>query len=202
MSDIEIRPVRPTEHAHAGEIVVEAYLQLGRIDDRYEASIADVGGRVAAGAEVLVAVHDGRVVGSVTYAELGNPAFEGHGMGDATFRMLGVDPAAQGLGAGRALVEACIARARASGRHRISIYSMVWMPGAHALYRSLGFERRPDRDVEFPGGAGWAFQLPLTEDADAAFPPPRAQSAELPWFEDVWDGWAEEARAWSAATGR
>ena len=64
----------------------------------------------------------------------------------AAFRMLAVDRAVQGRGAGRALVEACIARAKADGKHALVLHTTAWMKTAHRLYGRLGFERDPDRD--------------------------------------------------------
>jgi hypothetical protein len=98
------------------------------------------------------------------------------------------------------LVEECIRRAREAGCHRIVISSMTWMGRAHQLYGSLGFERRPDLDVRFPGGIGVVFTLGLTDEAPTRFPPPGPIPAEPPWYEDVWvtdddaeDGGAEVA---------
>lgn len=65
---------------------------------------------------------------------------------EASFRMLGVDVAAQGRGVGAALVEACVAAAREGGRRAMFIHSGDWMRAAHRLYGRLGFQRAPARD--------------------------------------------------------
>jgi ribosomal protein S18 acetylase RimI-like enzyme len=76
--------------------------------------------------------------------------------------MLAVDPAARGRGAGRALVEAAIHRARADGRASIGIFTRPFMTAAQALYESLGFEREPGLDWEFePGERLLAYRLRL-----------------------------------------
>ena len=62
--------------------------------------------------------------------------------------MLGVDPEAQGNGAGRALVGWCVERARATGRSRIALHSTDAMVIAHGLYTSFGFVRDPTMDWE------------------------------------------------------
>jgi ribosomal protein S18 acetylase RimI-like enzyme len=61
--------------------------------------------------------------------------------------MLAVAPDAQRRGVGRRLVQACIDRARAAKNARIVLHTNEAMAPAQALYRSLGFDRRPDRDL-------------------------------------------------------
>ncbi|HEX9259782.1 MAG TPA: GNAT family N-acetyltransferase, partial [Acidimicrobiales bacterium] len=90
--------------------------------------------------------HD-NIVGCVTYVHgPDHPHAEFTDVDAAGFRMLAVDPAAQGAGIGRALVEWCVDEARSSGRRRLLIHSGAWMTRAHALYSSMGFVRRPDMD--------------------------------------------------------
>ncbi len=183
---ITVRPVRPEEHHTVGRITIEAYDAVGTIVGPYRDDLVDTGRRVADGADVWVAVRGQQVLGSVTYVDADNPHFENHGGGDCSFRMLAVDVAEQGNGVGRTLVQRCVATARDRGRRRIAIYSMEWMPTAHALYASMGFTRRPDRDVAFPAGVGVAFQLDLTDDAAAHFPPPGPTPGSPPWYLDAW----------------
>lgn len=137
------------EYAAAGATVVAAYRALpGHIvEPDYEAELADVGRRAAL-AEVAVAVAaEGVVVGCITYVPDATNAYAEFDDPDAAgFRMLGVDPGAAGRGAGRALVQWCIDRARAQNRVRIIIHSTSWMPRAHELYVGLGFERHPELD--------------------------------------------------------
>ena len=64
---------------------------------------------------------------------------------------LAVDPAGQGTGVGRALVETCIARARAQGRRRVILHSTPVMVKAQSLYKRLGFQAAPELDVWFTG---------------------------------------------------
>lgn len=185
MPTATIRPVRPEEYDEVGRLLVAAYDSVGTIEGRYRSFMADTGARVADGAEVLVAEVDERVVGTVTFADSGNAHHEHGPHSDCGFRLLGVDPEAHGQGYGRQLVEYCIDHARRLGRLRLMIYSVEWMRPAHRLYESMGFQRRPDRDVVFPAGVGLAFQYDLVEGASDHFPPPGPVPEEPPWHEDV-----------------
>lgn len=113
---------------------------------------ADVLRDVASRAEqalVLVAVDDARVLGGVTYVDdPASPYAEDLVRGDVGIRMLAVAAHAQGRGVGRALMEACLARARAARAARVTLHSTPWMVVAHRLYLSLGFVRDPARDVD------------------------------------------------------
>lgn len=145
---VAIRPVRPEEAGLLGAIIVEAYRELpgAPSEPEYEAELRDVATR-AATSTVLVAVLDSALVGGVTYVSgPEDPYAEMVGDGEAAIRMLAVDPGAQGMGIGRALVEECIARARASGRRRVVLHTTPWMTTAQRLYDGLGFRRVPEMD--------------------------------------------------------
>jgi ribosomal protein S18 acetylase RimI-like enzyme len=62
-------------------------------------------------------------------------------------RHLAVDPNYQGRGAGRALVDACLERARALGRRRVILHSTPMMEVARAMYARRGFVADPARDM-------------------------------------------------------
>ena len=147
-----------------GRIVVDAYHALPGHppDEEYDQELRDVRSR-GTDAVVGVAELDGRLVGCVTYVpDSANRFAEFDDPDAAGFRMLAVDPAVQGSGAGRALVEWCIERARRDGRARLLIHSGDWMTRAHAMYDRFGFEREPERDWEpVEGMKLLAFGLPV-----------------------------------------
>src|SRR5258706_16387456 len=75
------------------------------------------------------------------HAELGDLCGDDEG----EFRMLAVDPPAQGRGVGEALVHECVDEVRRAGRSRLAISSATDMTAAHRLYERLGFARAPAR---------------------------------------------------------
>lgn len=163
--EIRIREARPGELAAAGALVARAYQGLGGDPHlEYLEHIRDAAGR-ASYCPILVAVDadDGALLGCVTYVpDHANPFAELEREGEAGFRMLGVAPEMQGRGVGRALVEACVARARADGRSGIAISTVQAMRTAHRLYERLGFRRAPERDFDpVPEVHLWAYVLAL-----------------------------------------
>src|SRR2546426_7843419 len=135
---MEIREVRPREYQEAGRVTAQAYLEFARPGDpgwdEYLAEIGDVGAR-AGRTLVLAAVEDGQILGSATLeldATIGDDDKELE-PGTAHLRMLGVDPSARGRGIGRALVEACIDRARQRGRSAFTLRTTRLMTAAQRL---------------------------------------------------------------------
>jgi ribosomal protein S18 acetylase RimI-like enzyme len=162
---IKIRPAVAAEFARLGEIVVGAYTALGALegDDGYVPQLRDVARR-AAEAVVLAAVDDSTdaPVGCVTYVpDASSPWAEHLRPGEASIRMLAVEPAAQGRGVGTALVAACLERARAEGRTAVFLHSLPIMADAQRIYARFGFRRVPDRDWVFPDFLLMGFVLDL-----------------------------------------
>jgi ribosomal protein S18 acetylase RimI-like enzyme len=145
--EIIVRDAEPAEFEVIGEIAVAAYRTIDPDLGGYQVRLRDVAGR-SRHATVLVAVADGRVVGTATYVgDPASPFAESYDPGDAGLRMLAVSPDAMGQGAGTSLVRETIARARADGRHRLVLLSRSTMLAAHAIYDRLGFARAPELDV-------------------------------------------------------
>ncbi|WP_280340393.1 GNAT family N-acetyltransferase [Nocardia neocaledoniensis] len=142
-----LRTATPDDYTAVDELTVQVYVGDGYIDpdDGYVRELGDVAHRAAA-AEVLVAVHEDRIVGSLTVAAPGTPYAEIARPGELEFRMLAVSKDARGLGVGTALVRAVIDEARAGGYDAVALTTMGTMVDAHRIYKRLGFVGVPERD--------------------------------------------------------
>ncbi|MGO8686918.1 MAG: GNAT family N-acetyltransferase [Candidatus Dormibacteria bacterium] len=158
---IEVRPVQPEEWAEAGRETRAGFAALfGETDREYLEMVADVAGR-SGRTTVLVAVEDGRILGSVTVEieEKVDPERE-LAPDEAHLRMLGVAPRAQRRGVGRALVEAAAAVARAAGKRRLTLGTLPEMIAAQRLYEAMGFQGGPPVE-HAEGRSHLTYELPL-----------------------------------------
>ena len=144
---MEIRRALLEELEEVGRLTVEVYVSDGYLaeGDGYVIELVDTPRR-AREAEIWVAVDDGRVLGSVTFAPVGSAYREIGRDDEGEFRMLAVSPAARGRGIGRALVERCVQRSRELGYAGVRMSSMDVMTSAHRIYERLGFTRVPEDD--------------------------------------------------------
>jgi ribosomal protein S18 acetylase RimI-like enzyme len=161
---VTVRAARESEYEAIGELTAKAYLDGGFIgpDSFYVAELTDVAGR-AAHSEVLVAADGDTVLGAVAFVPPGSAFGEiTEAADEAVFRMLAVTPAAQGRGVGRALVDACLDRARALGVRTIRLSTQPDMTTAHRMYEKIGFVRTPERDWSpVPDVDLWTYELEL-----------------------------------------
>ena len=162
-----VRPVRPEEYAALGELIVAAYHSLPPVlpdvESAYDEQLRDVAHRAAVSCVLVAVGPTGELLGGVTYVRgPDDPFSEQLREDEAGIRMLAVDPAFHGRGAGRALTLACIERARAAGRRRIVLHTGHWMAAARHLYESIGFVRDPAIDFSpVPGVDIMAYALDL-----------------------------------------
>jgi ribosomal protein S18 acetylase RimI-like enzyme len=153
---VEIREATSEEYAEAGRVTADAYREFVAPGETawesYLDEIADVAGR-APRTRIVVAVEDGRIVGSATL-ELDGRVDEGTDRAletyEAHIRMLGVRPDARGRGIATRLMDRCEATARDAGKTLMTLHTTSRMRGAQAMYESRGYERMPDR--VFPDG--------------------------------------------------
>jgi ribosomal protein S18 acetylase RimI-like enzyme len=101
----------------------------------------------------LVAMDEAEsIMGATILLAPGSPLHQVAIAGEREFRMLGVSREARGVGAGEALVRACIDRAQAEGASGLVLWTQPTMKDAHRLYERLGFARASDRDDPDPRG--------------------------------------------------
>ena len=152
---VRVREARPEEYDAIGELTVAAYAVYSEIggDDGYVRELRDVAGRSRTCPIYAAVDADGRVLGGAMYVPgPGNPHAEVERDGEAGIRMLAVAPEAQGKGAGRALLDALMGRARTDGRRGMALMTLDSMTKAHRLYETAGFRRDPERDWEVEPG--------------------------------------------------
>jgi ribosomal protein S18 acetylase RimI-like enzyme len=147
---VVIRRARAQDLETVGRLTVAAYAPyLEGSDSNYVEHLRDTARRDLE-AEVWVALdgqaEGGTVLGSVTSCPEGSPWRELAQPGEGEFRMLAVDPAAQGRGVGRALVQHVVDGFRADGSRGVVLCSMTTMTPAHRIYEGLGFARAPELD--------------------------------------------------------
>lgn len=153
---IQIRDLQANEAETLGQLLVQVYSQLPGFPSPaeqpgYYTMLANIGQFTTRPlTQVLVALHDDKLVGGVVY--FGDMAQYGSG-GTATsvpnaagIRLLAVDPQTRGLGVGKALTAACIDLARQQQRAEVVLHTTKAMQVAWAMYENLGFARSPDLD--------------------------------------------------------
>ena len=150
--DASIRPARNSELDEIAGLFAPALAPYrggvqDRILDAYLAELVDVRPRFEE-AEVLVAEHDGRIVGTIAfYPDVRLEGWSNLPAGWAGFRALAVAPRRRGTGIGQALVRRCIQRTREIGAETLGIHTISLLTDAVSLYQRLGFVRCPEFDL-------------------------------------------------------
>lgn len=159
-----VRAAGPGELGEIGELRVRAYQAQDLLagSPSYADTLRSLG-RDGSG-DVLVAVEDDRLSGTVLLQPWGPTCEIARGEDEAELRALAVAPGAQGRGIGRVLLRAAIDRAKASGVGHLVLSTQPAMRAAQELYRAAGFVRLEDRDWSpVPTVALLAFGLRLSD---------------------------------------
>ena len=159
-----IRDATPADFDAITALTVDVYVGGGFVprSDPYAARLADTAAR-AADAQVVVAEHDGAIVGSLTVARAGTTYAELARPDELEFRMLGVADTARGLGVGTALVKYVIDIASTEGAVAVAISTSSTMVDARRIYDRLGFVHVPERDWQpIPGLTLTALVRPIS----------------------------------------
>ncbi len=163
LAPLTFRLATPADFADVARITTDSYLAAGYFDSAehpYLRLLADVAKRAEV-AQIWVAeqvFEDSaaaeparRIVGAVTLARAGDEYADIALPGELEMRVLVVDPALQRGGIGKAMVRAIIEHGRTlDGVTAVSLTTGDHWVSAHALYRSMGFERAPQRDWTVP----------------------------------------------------
>lgn len=159
-----IRDYQPADRDAVAAIALAAFAQYRHDYDDWPTFSAGVAAMpdLARDAELIVAGHQGALVGAVAHVPPGSPRSSIFPSEWSVIRMLVVDPQQRSLGIGKHLVAACLERAGRLQAPRIGLHTSPIMAHALALYSSLGFERdcdlAPNRGVPYgryslPGAA-------------------------------------------------
>jgi GNAT superfamily N-acetyltransferase len=153
---VDIRDARREELEQLGRLMVSVYSSLEGFPTPHEqpayyAMLANIGALgERPGARLIVAELAGRLVGGVVYfadmAHYGSGGIAARQHDASGFRLLAVDPAARGVGVGKALVERCLDLATASTATHVIIHTTSAMKTAWAMYERMGFIRSPELD--------------------------------------------------------
>lgn len=131
-TNLEIRSVGPEAAADVLTVVQAAFAARPPLDPPADAlaETVDTIGALLATAGGLLAVDDGRPVGTVILDPVGDAIY---------LRRFGVDPSAQGRGIARLLVRAGLAEASRRGCTRVVILARPELPRTTGFWRDMGF---------------------------------------------------------------
>ncbi|MEE2778413.1 MAG: GNAT family N-acetyltransferase [Acidobacteriota bacterium] len=168
---VEVRKSRASERQCLRDITLAAYQEYSRLLRpeywaSYEQHINATHDDLGAG-EQLVALISDQPVGTAVYYPPGTSFGEDIDTAQMSpdcpeIRLLAVTPESRGSGAGRALMDAVVMRARDTGAPGLVLHTLEVMKAARALYASMGFERAPELD--FQPAKEWfvqGYRLPL-----------------------------------------
>jgi ribosomal protein S18 acetylase RimI-like enzyme len=153
---------KPPDDVELKELLVDTFVGAG-FADRDVAATSFIPSAVRARGELLYVrpAPGGPLVGVVVFVSSWSPGRRFAGPGEAELHLLAVRAGQRRSGAGRALLEAVIDRARDSRCERVLLWSQPTMLAAHRLYDTLGFRRVPERDFTQRGRAFLFYQLEL-----------------------------------------
>ena len=156
---LRLREFRAADAPRVDRLALAAFAQFEGYYSDWPAMAASLGqmATLADNGDIILAEHADQIIGAVVYVAPGRPKPSCFDIGWPIIRMLVVDPKSRGLGAGRALTEECIKRARRDGSPVIALHTSPFMTVALSLYVRMGFERV--REGPFVFGAPTAVYL-------------------------------------------
>jgi GNAT superfamily N-acetyltransferase len=146
MAAIRLRNYQDADAENLNRIAISAFDQYRHHYEDWPAMLAGLSktSDLSAGGEVIIAELQDRIAGAVAYFGPNSKKAAFFDQRWPIIRMLVVDPAFRGNGIGRALSEACIARARRDGSPIIALHTSPIMSVALPMYLKMGFAKACD----------------------------------------------------------
>lgn len=143
---IVIRPFEARDRDRINAVARAAFAQYERHYDAWPVFIDRIGrmAELAGDGDLLVAEHDGLVVGGVLHVPPGRPRNAIFPVEWSVIRMLVVAPDARGQGIGRRLMAACLRCAMDAGGPAVGLHTSPVMAAALRMYEAIGFARDAD----------------------------------------------------------
>ncbi|MGZ5183262.1 MAG: GNAT family N-acetyltransferase [Ramlibacter sp.] len=143
---MRVCPFAPQDREAVNAVARAAFAQYSRDYEDWTGFIEGIGrmAELARDADLLVAEQDGVIVGAVAHVGPGRPRAAFFPPEWSVIRMLVVDPARRGQGAGRALVAGCLRLARDAGAPAVGLHTSPIMASALRMYEAIGFVRDGD----------------------------------------------------------
>jgi ribosomal protein S18 acetylase RimI-like enzyme len=141
-----VRPYGPRDRDAVNAVARAAFAQYSQDYDDWPSFIEGIGrmAGLALDADVLVAEQDGVIAGAVAHVGPGRPRAAFFPPEWSVIRMLVVDPARRGQGAGRALVAGCLRLAQEAAAPAVGLHTSPVMASALRMYEAIGFVRDQD----------------------------------------------------------
>ncbi|MFN3512765.1 MAG: GNAT family N-acetyltransferase [Phenylobacterium sp.] len=142
-------------HAQAWRSLNEAWISRHFTIEPKDRQVLDdpVGQIVAKGGYIFMGEREGEAIGCVGLIPMTDGGFE--------VAKMTVSEAARGTGLGKALMQACIDKARELGAPRLYLETNSALGPALALYRASGFRDLPPRETPYARCDVW-MELPLS----------------------------------------
>lgn len=156
----EIRVANPEEYDIVSSLVIDAYADLAACmsPDAWSSfahDIANVSGRVADGQQ-LVAVEDGKIVGTLTMYQ----TWQGAQADAISIRLVAVDAAHRMRGVARALIDGVISQAKITGKSRVVCTQVQDVVLRNEVLLELGFTRESALDHQpAPGVHAYGYSI-------------------------------------------
>jgi ribosomal protein S18 acetylase RimI-like enzyme len=163
---LRLRDFRAADAPQVNRLALAAFEQFKAHYSDWAAMAESVGRMtaLAENAEIILAERDDKIIGAVAYVAPGRPKPSCFDIGWPIIRMLVVSPASRGSGAGRALTEECLRRARRDGSPVIALHTSPFMTVALSMYVRMGFERLHEGPPIF-GAPSAVYLMPIAQRA-------------------------------------